>query len=85
MKKNITDHVSAFIWDGYNDPQKVEKAFSDAERIQKEIRNMESALEKLALKINRDSEKKERYQAEIEDINKKLTINKTKRNTGFGI
>lgn len=81
LKKNIAKHVSAFQWDNYSDLRKVEEAFNEADLIQKEIKNKESELEKLSHKLNEALEKKERYQTEIENINKELTVNETKTAT----
>jgi DNA repair protein SbcC/Rad50 len=81
LKKDIAEHVSAFKWDNYSNLRKVESAFDEADLIQKDIKNKESGLEKLSHKLNEALEKKERYQTEIENINKELTVNKTKTTT----
>lgn len=80
-KKLVAAHQTLFAWPEYTELQKVESAFKAAEILQKEIKLLETNLEKLVGEHEKEIKNKENYLAGIEKIRTQITIHETENKT----
>ena len=80
-KKREVEHQSLFTWPEYAEMEKVERAFNAAEMQQKEIKLLETNLEKLAGELEKSIKNKELYQTGIEKIRTQITVHQTGNKT----
>jgi hypothetical protein len=62
----------------------LDEAFREAKRIQGELKEHEKTLESATKKLAVEEKNKERYQAELEKIDKSLTVHQTELKTAAG-
>jgi exonuclease SbcC len=82
--QQISAHAERFIWEKYREEKELDEAFREAKRIQDELKEHETALEKVTQKLTLEEKNKERYQAELEKIDKSLTVHQTELKTAVG-
>jgi DNA repair protein SbcC/Rad50 len=74
-------HAERFVWEKYREEKKLDEAFRMAKRIQGELSVHETALENTTQKLTLEEKNKERFKAELEKIDKLLTVHQTKLKT----
>lgn len=79
--KKVTIHAALFAWEQYRDEKELANAFQEANTLQKEMKEKETALEALAKTIELDEKNRERYKAEVESIKTALTVHQTELKT----
>ncbi len=79
--QQIATHAERFIWEKYREEKELDEAFRDAKRIQGELKEHEKTLESATNKLTVEEKNKERYQAELEKIDKSLTVHQTELKT----
>lgn len=62
----VEKHQKSFVWKDYQEEEAVKKAFSEAEKIQKELKNKEEELEKSLRDIEKENQNKEKYKNALE-------------------
>jgi len=72
-----TAHAERFVWEKYREEKALDEAFRESKRIQNELKEHENTLENATKKLTLEEKNKERYQAELEKINKSLTVHQT--------
>ena len=70
-------HAGQFVWEKYREEEELNEAFAEAKRIREELKEQEKDLENAAQKFTREEAKKERYKAELEKIDRSLTVHQT--------
>jgi exonuclease SbcC len=79
--QQIATLAERFIWEKYREEKELDEAFRDAKRIQGELKEHEKTLESATNKLTVEEKNKERYQAELEKIDKSLTVHQTELKT----
>ena len=79
--QQITAHAERFVWEKYREEKELDEAFREAKRIQGALKEHETALENVTKKLALEEKNKERYQTELEKIDKSLTVHQTELKT----
>lgn len=79
--QQIAAHNELFVWGKYREEKELDEAFDEAKRIQDEVKKLETALEIAAQKLSLDEKNRERYQTELEKIDKSSTVHITELKT----
>lgn len=79
--QQISAHAERFVWEKYREEKELDEAFREAKRIQGELKEHETALEKVTQNLTPEEKNKERYQVELEKIDKSLTVHQTELKT----
>lgn len=74
-------HALNFKWPGFENPEKIEHAFAEAESLKKKIQDVEDELEKCTAELEKSGKNKDRFQEEIVKIKTQLTISETEKRT----
>ena len=75
------NHSALFHWTGFNDEIIVNQAFQSSEILQKVLNEKEKELGKVAVQFEKESQNKEKFQAELEKIKTSLAISQTELKT----
>jgi exonuclease SbcC len=79
--QQIAAHAERFVWGKYREEKELKKAFSEAKRIQGELKEHEAVLEKTTQKVTLEENNKERYQAKLDEIDRSLTVHQIELKT----
>lgn len=80
----LEEHLKYFKWEEYKEEQVLNKAFSDAENIQKAIKEQEEKLEQLNVTFEKESGNLERYKRTLDEIKQQQIVNQTEIQTLSG-
>jgi DNA repair protein SbcC/Rad50 len=81
QQQRLKAHTELFVWGQYQDEKELDGAFSEAKHIQAELNEHEMALENLSKNLELEEKNRERYQTELEKIDKLLTVHQTELKT----
>jgi exonuclease SbcC len=81
QQQKAASHAELFVWEKYREEERLKEAFTEAKRIQTELKKQETALEDVVKKQEHKEKNKEISQTELEKIKNLLTIHQTELKT----